>query len=80
MTDRPPLAELVDAVTDAVPAEDGEPVPLVVESLAVQTPVELEIHVRDGRVIRVAATPPTQTVETSVLPVWHSLTVRMVAS
>ena len=51
---------------------------LTVESMAFDLPFELEMRVDSRGRCELHAAPPTQELETSVMPVFHRLTVRMV--
>lgn len=74
----PPLEELVAAwtggIADATEEAGGA---IYVTDLGVELPVEFQL-VTDGDALRLHASPPTQKIETTVLPVWHALRVRYV--
>jgi hypothetical protein len=60
-----------------VPDGVGE---LLLESLIVDLPVELGIRPAAGSAVRLHASTPTQRIETTILPVWHRLRLRLEAS
>jgi hypothetical protein len=72
---RIPLSEVITGLGDL----DDPDAPGRVTRIEVQTPVELGLVVEGGHVTSLSGTPPTQTVRTSVLPVWHHLRVTVVA-
>jgi hypothetical protein len=49
-----------------------------VEEVLVTMPVELEINIDENAHVVVGGAPPTQRTETSVMPVFHRLTLRLV--
>jgi hypothetical protein len=73
-----PLGDLVLWFCEAARVDSGEITGrLPVTRLALDLPVELAVeHPADGRV-RVLASPPTQRVATSFLPVFHRFSVRI---
>jgi hypothetical protein len=76
--DVPGLADLVfgmvGAAMDAQP-EDSELVgTVIVESMTMELPVELYVRANGS----VVSTPPRQKIETTILPVWHRLKLRVV--
>lgn len=73
-----PLATLVSAwmagVPDATAEFDGA---LEVSELVIDIPMELQLlDIGDG--LQLHASPPTQKIETTIMPVWHRLSVRYV--
>jgi hypothetical protein len=66
----PSLAEFVAEVSGAEAASDAD---LTVSELSVDLPIELRLSVDGGSVTSIAAGPPTQRTETSVMPVFHQL-------
>ena len=74
----PGLAELVfGLVGDAVnqQPESNELVgTVIVESMTMELPVELYVRANGS----VVTTPPRQKIETTILPVWHRLKLRVV--
>ena len=46
--------------------------------IAIATPVELDVLAGGEQVLALGASPPTQSIETSVLPVFHQLRVTLV--
>lgn len=76
----PPLSQLVGSWMEGVgeTAREGEDA-LWVDEIAVDIPFEMRLSegASEGS-LRVLGSPPTQRTETSVLPVWHRLSVRYV--
>lgn len=83
----PGLADFLGGLASAASAEPEADSPdeaqlnqgfvLAVSELKVDLPVELDL-VEDNSVWRLDAAPPTQWIETTVMPVWHR--VRMTVS
>ena len=68
----PPLEELVAALAGAAivdPVSAGEEMILVSE-IKVDLPIELNLLQESGA-WQIDASPPTQKIETTVMPVWH---------
>ena len=83
-----PFALFVDALTIgaepllAAPpglAPDGRAEGMYVEELRVDLPVELEILVDDSGAVRLAGSPPTQYTQTTIMPVFHQMTLSVTA-
>ena len=75
-----PLATLLELFADVEHRQEDERLgmALTVESMGFDLPFELNVRVDpDGRA-ELHAAPPTQELETSVMPVFHRLVVRMV--
>ena len=53
---------------------------LTIEEIRLACPVELDVVTEDGNVIEVRGSTPTQWTETTVLPVFHSLRIRIARS
>lgn len=73
----PTLGTLVGELAGAAsvfPEAAGEA--LLVSELVLDLPVEIEMTDEGGQ-WRIEATPPTQLVDTSVLPVWHRMQLRV---
>jgi hypothetical protein len=73
----PTLGSLVSELAGAagvIPEAAGEV--LLVSELTLDLPVEIELTDEDGE-WRIEAAPPTQLVETTVLPVWHRVQLRV---
>ena len=66
-------ADLGGRVTD-----DDDIASMSVEEVLVTMPVELEINIDERAQLVVGGAPPTQRTETSVMPVFHRLTLRLV--
>jgi len=52
---------------------------MTVHEVALDLPLELDVDTLGDGSLRLGASPPTQIVETSVMPVFHRLVVRIVA-
>jgi len=52
----------------------------LVEQLTVEMPVEIDLLAGGGTVLACGASPPTQRIETSILPVFHRLRVTLAAT
>ena len=63
------------AALDATGDPTGDTV--TVSEVAFDLPIELDIRVDEGGVRELGISPPTQIVETTVMPVFHRLTVRI---
>ena len=75
LPERVPARELVEALMEVLEAAGESPESgLVLDTVAVTLPIELELDVEGGRVRGLRASPPTQRTETTVLPVLHRLT------
>jgi hypothetical protein len=76
-----PLHAFVEALAVAaepiVDAQSGAG--MFVESLQISMPFELDVHVDDEGHVSLAGSPPTQYTETTILPVFHQLKLRVVA-
>lgn len=72
-----PLSELVASwmagLEDAVASDAWEMVRPT--EIAIDIPIELQFATRDGA-LDLRASPPTQKTATTILPVWHQLSVR----
>jgi hypothetical protein len=79
--DLPELATMVfNLVGDAVaemPPVDGPFPSMRVESVTLELPVELRVRATTTGP-RLLASPPLERIETTILPVWHRLTLRVV--
>lgn len=69
------LAELLPQLPDLIDPDAG--VRSRVTGIQIETPVELDISVQPDGAVRLGGTPPIYHVETSTLPVFH--TIRLVA-
>ena len=78
--DLPPFAEVVGALadiddaTDATGADGGT---MDVEEIRLGLAIELEVRDADGPRPRVTGSTPTQWTETTILPVFHRLSMRI---
>lgn len=78
--DLPPLRELLLGFVP-VPEDDGEDddeASLLLESLAVDLPLELSLRRAAGAPLELLGSTPTQRIETTILPVWHRLRLTIV--
>jgi hypothetical protein len=78
--DLPPLAELVASLGDI--DEEADPDDQVVDSMDIDQitltlAIELEVRDADSERPRVTGSTPTQWTETTVLPVFHRLSMRV---
>jgi len=71
----PPLGSFIADLLAIDAADDG----MAMTAITVAMPVELDILAGGGRVLALGGAPPTQAIETSVLPVFHQLRVTLVA-
>lgn len=75
-----PFAQLVDKLTD-YKKQIGTPelgCVMTIEQLTVDMPIELKVTVNPDGTIQVKGSPPTQLVNTTVMPVWHQMRLRIV--
>jgi hypothetical protein len=75
--DLPPFAEIVAALADIDEATDDEGGTMDVEEIRLALAIELEVRDADGDAVRVTGSTPTQMTETTVMPVFHRLTMRI---
>ena len=76
-TDLPPFAEVVGAladIDDVTGADDGT---MDVEEIRLGLAIELEVRDADGTRPRVTGSTPTQWTETTIMPVFHRLSMRI---
>ncbi len=69
------LADLTDRLEDP-----GTGQTLEIEQVKVNLPIELNVSITDEDTITLFSSPPTQTVETTVLPVFHRMKLTIVAT
>lgn len=77
---RMPIAELIQEFM-SVQTQIVDPVTgyaMTVEEMKLDLPIELKVAVAGDRVTHVKASPPTQLFETTVMPVFHRLRLRVV--
>jgi hypothetical protein len=72
----PLLRDVVVAMVDIDRVQDASQ-EMHIDELTFDLPVELDPVVADGLVSALGASPPTQIVETSVMPVFHRLRVTL---
>jgi hypothetical protein len=76
------LVDALAATSDAFVAPpfepDGPAEGMYVDTMAVALPFELDIRVTADGAIRLAGTAPTQYTRTSVMPVFHRLSFRVI--
>ncbi|WP_404338215.1 hypothetical protein AB2M62_04700 [Sphingomonas sp. MMS12-HWE2-04] len=71
----PPLGAFVGELMDVIDPED----PAGLERITVDMPLELDLLSGGGQILALGASPPTQRIETSILPVFHRLRVTLAA-
>ena len=75
-----PFFQLVQGLAEAG-AEVADPetgMAFAVEAMKVDIPIAMDVHVDDEGRVLLGSAPPTQHIETSVMPVFHRLKVRVV--
>ena len=72
----PLLRDVVVAMVDIDRVQDASQ-EMHIDELTFDLPVELDPVVTDGQVNALGASPPTQIVETSTMPVFHHLRVTL---
>ncbi|MBW4419904.1 MAG: hypothetical protein KME13_11845 [Myxacorys californica WJT36-NPBG1] len=75
-----PFAQLVEKLTD-YEKQIGTPklgCVMTIEQLTVDMPIELKVTVNPDGTVQVKGSPPTQLVNTTVMPVWHQMRLRIV--
>lgn len=75
-----PFAQLVDKLTD-YETQIGTPelgCVMTIEQLTVDMPIELKVTVNPDGTCTIKGSPPTQLVQTTVMPVWHQMRLRVV--
>jgi len=73
----PALADFIRTMAALDATGEGTGGVVVVTGVELDLPVELEVRIGDDGRPRIGASPPTQIVETSVMPVLHRLAVRI---
>ncbi len=69
------LANLTDRLEDPDTCQTLE-----IEQVTVKLPIELNVSVTDENTVTLFSSAPTQTVETTILPVFHRMSLRIVAT
>jgi hypothetical protein len=69
-----PLSEFVLGLVDW---RDDEETAAILEEARLELPIELAVRIDDDGEVRVEASPPRQQIETTVLPVFHTLKLRV---
>ena len=74
-----PWADFIEASSDVegAVADPGKGVAMTVERAEINMPVELDIVVDDDGRVEIGAIPPLYYVETSVMPVFHQVTLTL---
>ena len=74
-----PWAEFIEASSDVegAVADPGKGIAMTVERAEINMPVELDVVVGDDGRVELGAIPPLYYVETSVMPVFHQLTLTL---
>ena len=75
--DLPPFAEVVGALADIDDASETDDGTMEVEEIRLGLAIELEVRDADGPRPRVTGSTPTQWTETTILPVFHRLSMRI---
>lgn len=75
--DLPPFAEVVGALADIDDATDTDDGTMDVEEIRLGLAIELEVRDADGPRPRVTGSTPTQWTQTTIMPVFHRLSVRI---
>jgi hypothetical protein len=77
----PALASLVAGLADLGDVSADRDGALHMAELSLRTPIELDLSIADdGTVTALAGSTPTQRIETTVMPVFHTLRVRIARS
>ncbi|BAY95257.1 MULTISPECIES: hypothetical protein [unclassified Tolypothrix] len=75
-----PFAQLVEKLTDyqkqIIDPQTG--FAMMIAQLTVDMPIELKVTVNNDGTVNLKASPPTQMVKTSVMPVFHQMQLRIV--
>lgn len=71
-----PLSEVVLGLVDWRD-EQGAPIPAVLKDARLELPIELAVRIDEGGEVRVEGSPPRQQTETTILPVFHRLKLRV---
>lgn len=72
-----PFAAFVEGLADLDLDTAEESGGLLVEEVRLELPVELRVEVDEHGQVRVSGAPPTQHVETTVMPVFHRMSLRV---
>ena len=79
--DLPPFGVLVEALADIEPGEDEPDAAaetMEIEGITLSLAIELAVRESEGGAPRLRGSTPTQWTETTVLPVFHRLTMHIV--
>lgn len=77
-TDLPAFAALIASLSDVDDAPNADlPNAMELDEVTLSLAIELEVRDADGPAPRVTGSTPTQWTETTVLPVFHRLTMRV---
>jgi hypothetical protein len=71
----PPLGSFIADILALDAADDGA----AIASMTIAMPIELDVTNGGGAVLALGASPPTQQIETTILPVFHHLQFTLVA-
>lgn len=71
----PPLGRFMADILALDDADDG----LAIASMTIAMPIELDLTHDRGLVLAIGGAPPTQQIETTVLPVFHHLQFTLMA-
>jgi len=76
-TDLPLLSELIEGFMDHFQSKEASGVRMNVESVQATLPIELDLQGFDEDNMIIRASTPTQYTATSVMPVFHSISLKM---
>ena len=70
-----PVSTLIECMADldADLADADTGLRMLVERVEIDTPIELDVRVSDGDAVELIGGPPTQTIETTWMPVFHRI-------
>ncbi len=69
------VRDIVNITGEMIDQETGQR--MFVESMKVTTPIEMDVNIDDRGDAVLGSAPPTQTVETSFMPVFHHITLNI---
>ncbi|MBD2206940.1 hypothetical protein H6G33_31185 [Calothrix sp. FACHB-1219] len=77
-----PFGELIAQLTDYEPQtydpETG--LTMSIEQITIQMPIEMRIETQENGEVTVKSSAPTQNIETTIMPVFHRLQLRVVTN
>jgi len=75
-----PLSEFIVAMAGFRDDTHAPPDGIVPTAVELDLPVELDVERKPDGTVHLGGGPPTQKIETSVMPVFHRLAVRIIAT